>query len=143
MPRIEFHFNAPALVPYTCRLLRKVQQHGLRAQVVGEPQTLALLDPALWTFSALDFIAHATAQDAPALRDRAQVLLVQAPVADWPAAVLVNLAEAVPPGFEGFERVIEVVTQDEWHRAQARQRWRHYTELGHALQRHDLAAASA
>ena len=46
--RIEFHFNAPALVPYACRLLRKVQGRGLRAQVVGHATTLAQLDQALW-----------------------------------------------------------------------------------------------
>ncbi|MEN9889014.1 MAG: putative polymerase chi subunit [Pseudomonadota bacterium] len=143
MPRIEFHFNAPALVPYACRLLRKVHQHGLRAQVVGLPTTLAQLDQMLWTFSALDFLPHGGPSDSPAVRQASSILLTEQPVSDWPAAVLVNLGEGVPEGFEAFERVIEVVSVDELHRAQARERWRAYTAQGHALVRHDLAPAAS
>ena len=39
------------------------------------------------------------------------------------------------------ERIIEVVTQDEGDRQDARQRWRWYASQGHQLVRHDLAAA--
>ena len=45
----------------------------------------------------------------------------------------------MPPGFEGFERIIDVVSVDELHRAQGRERWREYSRLGHELVRHDLA----
>ena len=48
--------------------------------------------------------------------------------------------EAVPQGFERFERLIEVVTGDEGDRLQARSRWKHYADRGYAITRHDLAA---
>lgn len=143
MPRIEFHFNAPALVPYACRLLRKVSSHGLRAQVVGLPSTLGQLDQMLWTFSPLDFLPHCGPNASPAMRGASRLLLCEQPEVDWPAAVLVNLGERVPEGFEAFERVIEVVSIDDLHRAQARERWRDYTARGHELVRHDLAKASS
>ncbi len=142
MPRIEFHFNAPALLPYTCRLLRKVLGQGLRAQVVGLPSTLGQLDQMLWTFSAPDFLPHAGPESAPALRQASAILLAEQPQADWAAPVLVNLGESVPSGFERFERVVEVVSLDDLQRAQARARWREYSQRGHALIRHDLAQAS-
>ncbi len=143
MPRIEFHFNAPALVPYACRLLRKVNQHGLRAQVVGLPTTLGQLDQMLWTFSPLDFLPHCGPSADAAMRAASRFLLTPQPEPGWGGAVLVNLGEQVPTGFEAFERVIEVVSVDDLHRAQARERWRTYTARGHALLRHDLAQASA
>lgn len=141
MARIEFHFNAPALLPYTCRLLRKVHGRGLRAQVVGEPVMLAQLDQMLWTFSTLDFIAHCPEQAPADVRRWSRVLLCEQPRTDWDRQVLINLAEKALTGFEEFERVIEVVSMDELHRAQARERWRHYSRAGHELVRHDLAGA--
>jgi DNA polymerase-3 subunit chi len=45
----------------------------------------------------------------------------------------------VPPGFERFDRLIEVVTTDAEDRNIARTRWRHYTEHGYTITRHDLA----
>lgn len=138
MARIEFHFNAPALVPYACRLLRKVQGRGLRAQVVGHATTLAQLDQALWTFTPLDFLTHCQAQAPAVMLEASGVLLAPAPVPSWHRQVLINLGEQVPEDFEGFERIIDVVTVDDLHRAQGRQRWRHYASLGHELLRHDL-----
>lgn len=139
MARIEFHFNAPALVQYSCRLLRKVHARGLRAQVVGHATTLAQLDQALWTFSALDFLPHCLADAPDPLRAASRVLLSEQALPDWERQVLINLGESVPAGFEGFERIIDVVSVDELHRAQGRERWREYSRLGHELVRHDLA----
>ena len=136
--RIEFHFNAPALVPYACRLLRKVQGRGLRAQVVGHATTLAQLDQALWTFTPLDFLTHCNAQAPVAMQQASSVLLTESPVNDWHRQVLINLGETVPEGFDAFERIIDVVTVDDLHRAQGRDRWRQYARLGHELLRHDL-----
>ena len=52
--------------------------------------------------------------------------------------VLLNLGDAVMPGYERFERTIEVVTLDEQDRQNARQRWKHYADRGYAITRHDL-----
>ncbi len=143
MARIEFHFNAPALVHYTCRLLRKVQARGLRAQVVGHATTLAQLDQALWTFSPLDFLPHCAADAPPAMRSASAVLLSEQPQADWDRQILINLGELIPQGFEDFERIIDVVSVDDLHRAQGRERWRQYSRQGHELVRHDLSQASS
>ena len=139
MSRVEFHFNAPALVPYACRLLRKVHARGLRAQVVGHSATLAQLDQALWTFSPLDFLPHCTSDAPESVRKASSVLLTDQTRTDWHRDVLINLGEQVLEGFEGFQRIIDIVSIDELHRAQGRERWRHYSRLGHELIRHDLS----
>jgi DNA polymerase-3 subunit chi len=137
MARIEFHFNAPALVPYICRLLRKVHAKGVRAQVVLQ------LDQALWTFSQLDFLPHCLSSAEPSVLEASRVLLSPQVRPDWSRQVLVNLGEGVPEGFESFERIIDVVSVDDLHRAQGRERWRQYSRLGHDLIRFDLAQSQA
>ena len=77
-------------------------------------------------------------------RSRSPILLAtDVPAADEvpPGAVLVNLKAGFPTGFEAFARVIEVVTQENADREQARERWRQYRALGIEPQRHDLVSA--
>lgn len=52
--------------------------------------------------------------------------------------MLLNLGTQLPAGFEQYQRVIEVVSVDDEDRQQARGRWKHYTELGYTIVRHDL-----
>lgn len=140
MTEVAFHFNAADKLPYACRLLRKVCASGARAVVTGEPDTLAALDQALWTFSALDFLPHCRA-DAPApLLKASPIVLAEVPVALLGHDVLVNLGSGVPAGFEHFGRLVEVVDTGDSDRAQARVRWKHYTDRGYPIVRHDLAA---
>lgn len=140
MTRVAFHFNVPGKLDYACRLLRKAYGVGERVAVIGPPDVLAALDTQLWSFSALDFVPHCRA-GAPAPVLAATPIVLGEDCARLPdAGVLVNLGEGVPPGFERFERLIELVATDDADRAHARVRWRHYAERGYEIQRHDLAA---
>ena len=56
--------------------------------------------------------------------------------------VLVNLGDDVPSGFEGFQRLIEIVSSDDHGKAQARLRWKHYKSLGFDLVQHDLSKST-
>ena len=143
MTRIEFHFNAPDRLNYTCRLLRKVHASRARVGVVGSPVFLAQLDQALWTFSAQDFIPHALLLAGQCDDQLSAVALSNSVSALGSVDVLVNLGEAVPAGFDAVPRLIEIVTADDLDRANARARWKQYTQLGYELIRHDLAKPSA
>ncbi len=138
MTGIEFHFNAPGKLGYACRLLRKAAGKGAKVVVTGNDDALVELDALLWTFSPLDFVAHCRA-GAPAAMLQASPILLARSLGEVPHHdVLVNLGDSVPEGFERFERLIEVVAQDEADRAGARQRWKHYASRGYGLQRKDL-----
>jgi DNA polymerase III subunit chi len=167
LTEISFHFNAPDKLAYACRLLRKAVNSGAQVVVTAPPETLASLDTMLWTLSPLDFIAHCFADANAALVSASPVLLGMPMVkpsgqgasfalqsspqgavsttsnvlANKPP-VLVNLGDAVPEGFERFERLVEVVGGSEEDRARARDRWKHYAHRGYAITRHDLAAKS-
>lgn len=141
MTEIAFHFNAPDKLAYACRLLRKAVASGAKVVVTGDEASLQTLDTLLWTFSALEFLPHCRA-DSP-LEQRMASPIVLAVQIEGNAAlphhqVLLNLSDAVMPGYERFERTIEVVTLDEQDRQNARQRWKHYADRGYAITRHDL-----
>lgn len=139
MTEIAFHFNAPDRLAYTCRLLRKAVSAGARLVVTGPAEALDRLDTELWTFSATDFVPHCRAQAEPVLLVASPVVLASDPESAPHQQVLLNMGTGVPPGFERFERVIEVVGLDDSDRQQARSRWRHYADRGYAITRHDLA----
>lgn len=141
MTEVAFHFNVPDKLGYACRLLRKAYAAGGPVGVVGDADTLSALDTQLWSFSALDFIPHCLAS-APASQLAATPIVLAERCVQLPeaAGVLVHLGDAVPDGFERFERLIELVSTTDEDRAHARQRWRHYADRGYTIQRHDLAA---
>ena len=141
MTEIAFHFNAPNKLAYACRLLRKAVGSGAKVVVTGDEESLQALDTQLWTVSALEFLPHCRA-DSP-LEQRVVSPIVLAAQLDASETlphhqVLVNLGDGVAPGYERFERTIEVVTLDEQDRHNARLRWKHYADRGYAITRHDL-----
>ena len=142
MTEVAFHFNAADPLHHICRLLRKAVGSGARVVVTGEPRQLRDLDTALWSFSALDFIAHCDADAGTRMVAASPVLLTQRPDEAPHHQVLVNLGAPVPEGFERFERLIEVVGVDEDDRIRARSRWKHYADRGYPIVRHDLANRS-
>jgi len=142
--RLEFHTDVGDPLAYACRLLRKATGAGSRVVVTGEPALLRRLDTELWTFSALEFIPHAHVGSAEAQVVAASpVVLADSPRGTPHHEVLVNIGGAVPEGFERFERLIELVSQEEGDRLQARARWKHYADRGYAIRKHDLAEREA
>ncbi len=138
MTELAFHFNAPDRIAYACRLLRKAVGSGAKVMVTGDKDTLQQLDAALWTFSATDFVPHCHLDSDPWVVAASRVILATSTESAPHHEVLLNLGQDVPQGFEGFERVIELVGLDDEDRQLARGRWRQYMELGHAITRHDL-----
>lgn len=144
MTEVAFHFNVPDKLGYACRLLRKASASGSKVVVTGEAGLLETLDAQLWTFSAADFVAHchaATAQ--PHVLAASPVVLADSPRGTPHQDVLVNLGAGVPEGFERFERLIEVVAEEDADRQRARARWKHYKDRGYALKTYDLAGKEA
>jgi DNA polymerase-3 subunit chi len=143
MTEVAFHFNIPDKQAYACRLLRKAVGGGARVVVVAPDLILQLLDRQLWTFSQLDFIAHARLGDDPKVVAASAVILSETTDNAPHQQVLLNLGDSVPEGFEKFERVIDIVSLDERDRQLARARWKHFTERGYTITRHDIQLKAA
>jgi DNA polymerase-3 subunit chi len=138
---IAFHFGASDKFAYAGRLLRKAAGSGARLAVLAEESDIAQLDADLWNLSPTDFVAHCTTDAAPQMRRHSQVLLCSevAQIED-DRSVLVNLGPSAPQEFARFDRLIEIVAQDEEDRRLARQRWKHYSNMGCNILRHDVTA---
>ena len=143
MTEVAFYFNAPDKLGYVCRLLRKAVGTGARVMVTGDSSTLRELDVALWTFGALEFLPHCYGDVTPATLAASPVVLAESVRTAPHQQVLVNMGAGVPEGFERFERLIEVVSQVQEDRLDARSRWKHYADRGYALVRHDIGARDA
>jgi len=141
LPDISFHFNAADRLAHACKVLRKAHTMRHRVWVLAPAPELARLDQMLWTMTALAFLPHARPGDPPRVLAHSPIRLDDDPTSAWPADVLLTLMPEVPPGFERYRKVIEIVSLSEEERATARRRWRRYRDLGHEPQRHDLAAA--
>ncbi|MCL2346054.1 MAG: DNA polymerase III subunit chi [Desulfobulbus sp.] len=95
------------------------------------------LDRLLWTQAQLSFIPHCRA-DSP-LAAETPILIANRLDSAPQQERLMNLARAIPPGFERFQSLIEVVGRDEDDRLAARERVRQYKEQGCAVQYFDLS----
>jgi DNA polymerase-3 subunit chi len=145
--QVAFHSGVTDKIGYACRLLRKACRQGARVRVVGRSEEIDLLDRALWTFDAHDFVPHlrwrAGAPVRPALARTP--LWLTSDTRDWPAEVppakvLVNLGVDAVDQAAGYERVIEIVCADEDERRAGQARWRAYKGAGHALEHHPAAS---
>lgn len=142
MTEVAFHFNAVDKLAYACRLLRKACASSAKVIVTGDAEQMKLLDAQLWTFDPMSFVPHCLSDALPETLAQTPVILTAD--GNLPASlphheVMINLGQSLIKGFETFERVIEVVSLDEQDKALARQRWKHYSERGYPLVRHDLS----
>ena len=149
MTEIAFHFNVPDKLAYSCRLLRKAHASGAQVVITGEVEQLAALDQLLWTFSATEFVPHCRTACGDTgsgsvnaiTQATSPILLAESPKGCAHHGVLVNLGSRIPDEFERFERFVELVTQNDGDKQAARLRWKHYTDRGYIIKRHDLSTA--
>jgi DNA polymerase-3 subunit chi len=143
MTTVTFYTGVDDRLPYVCRLLRKAHQSGAQIGVCGPAPLLDRLDTALWRFEPAEFVPHLRfkAGELPAgSLGESPVLLTELP-SDLPhRALLLNLGQAMPDGFEPFERVLEVVSSDLEQAEAGRLRFKQYKALGHEMVHHKVAA---
>ena len=141
MTEIAFHVNAPDKLDYACRLLRATQKKSAQVLVLGQMDALKSLSAKLWAMSPTEFLPHCLADaTAEVIAHSPVVLSAELPKNAADSQVLLNLGAVLPAGFERFERLIEVVGQDEADLQAARTRWKHYKDRGYALSRYDVVS---
>lgn len=143
MTRIDFYRFVPSKLAFACRLARKAYasqaKTGQKLVILCPEQQLDEVDRELWRFSALDFIPHSKVGTPQA--PLSAVLLTADAAASSETDVLLNLTDTVPDHFARYERLLEIVPQDEAGKEQARERYRFYRERGYQLATHDVESA--
>lgn len=135
MTRIDFHSNVPEKIQYACRLVRKARAANCQIVVLARQADLAAVDLALWQVSDTDFLPHVMAGDA--LAAQTPVILMQDADADSVELphhqILINLSSATPVGFARFERMFEIISDEDTDKAAGRERYRFYQQRGYPL----------
>ena len=139
MTRIDFYVvktaGADARLNVAARLTEKALGRGHRIFINCESaDQLSALDSYLWEFKATSFVPHEVAGNHT--DERVVLGFEQGPQTH--NDVLINLALSPPAYFAQFERVAEVVTQDEASLDALRSAWGHYRDRCYRLQKHEL-----
>jgi DNA polymerase-3 subunit chi len=142
MTRIDFYTHVGNKLQVACKLTHKAHGQGLRVAVLcPDAATAQNFDRLLWTASPLAFVPHCMATHA--LAPRTPVVIDHEGVPPAHDDVLLNLRTEWPQLFSRFERLIEIVSQDEDDRAGARERYRFYRDRGYEIHTHDLSRGQA
>jgi DNA polymerase-3 subunit chi len=141
MTEIIFYTFADDPLDVARRVAAKAYGQGRQVMIYAPQQATAdAVDRLLWTTPALGFVPHC--RDCDALAGETPVLIGANPDALRSADVLINLHHEQPPAFARYERLVEIIGQDQAGREQGRERYRFYQTRGYALKTHDLRQAA-
>jgi DNA polymerase-3 subunit chi len=137
--RVDFYVLKSAaarqLWAFACRLIEKAYLRDLSIVVVSDtPADAQSLDDLLWTFNERSFVPHRLWTGAPDPDTR--IYLSAAAAALPPADLLVNLAGRLPPDWERYARIAEIIDADEERRRLGRERFKTYRDLKVPLETH-------
>ena len=137
MTRIDFYRNVDDKLRFACRLTAKVCAKPAKL-IVWSPDAkrLSEFDRNLWAWQPTSFVPHCRV-DSP-LAAETPVLLATNGEALPHHEVLLNLADEWPPFFASFDRLLEIVSNDEADKERARERWSFYKKRGSDLQINDM-----
>ncbi len=142
MPKVRFYVlpsaSQEARLLFTCKVLEKVFRQQKTCYVLSDDENQGkALDERLWTFRAGSFVPHEIYQGIRPRSANAVLIGVGQPPEAW-MQVLVNLSERLPENLERYEKIFEILSNDETSKRLGRQRYRLYQQLGLDLATHTL-----
>ncbi len=132
MTEIKFFSAVANPIRATANLVAKAYAQGRRVRVLTpDAQTTKTLDAMLWELPADGFLPH-VALSSP-LASQTPVIIDHVATHDGVADVLINLSSTPPSFFARFERMFEIVGQDDELAAAGRDRWKYYKARGYEM----------
>lgn len=142
MTKVDFYTGSTDKLRTACQLSHKAMQKGLRT-VISTPdvETIDALDKLLWIYPATAFIPHCRddAQDA----EQMSVVLNHDGKRFPHHDLLISLHNECVPFFSRFERVIEIIGNNEEDSRMGRERFKFYRDRGYELRHIDLSSAQS
>ena len=141
MTKISFYLlpaaQNEARLRFACRLAEKAfrEGHGVYLHTDSDAQQ-AELDEMMWQFKPQSFLPH---ELLPQQTTETGVLIGQGD----PGLlhdVMINLAMDIPTFFSRFERVSEIVIEDDAMKAAKRENFRFYRERGYPSETHQISS---
>lgn len=119
-----------------CKLVEKALAQEMHVYIhTDQLSTSTRLDELLWTYSDLSFIPHALT---PSTEQGLKVLIGHSGEPSEPCELLINLSNEIPSFLERFERMAEVLDQEEAILVAGRKRYQIYRKQGYNLDYHQL-----
>jgi DNA polymerase-3 subunit chi len=140
MPKVDFYIlhtqSRQASAHLACQLADKAWHQGYRIYIQTNAMAEAQqLDVTLWTFKEESFLPH---DIYPNTSSTAPIRIGYTEQVCEGMNVIINLTNAVPPFFEQFERIADIVDDTPFAREEGRNRYRFYREKGLMLKTHDI-----
>lgn len=140
MTKIDFYVGKTnglqARLMLACKVVVKAYQQQMHTYIhTDSAATSQRLDDLLWTFNDLLFIPHALAP----VREQNELILIghdHEPMEN--CGLLINLSNEVPGFFSRFERLAEILDQEEPVIHAGRKRYQFYRDRGYNLDYHQL-----
>ncbi len=107
--------------------------------LISDPQQANQLDQFLWSHPPTGFLPHCRASSPLATETPLIIAESIDELKQRPRTTrLLNLNDTLPPDFEHYVSLIEIISQEEHIRQPARERARYYRDHGHDIQYRDL-----
>ncbi|MEN9501660.1 MAG: hypothetical protein RI964_945 [Pseudomonadota bacterium] len=140
MTRIDFYVgktqSLQARLRLACKLVEKAHARKMHTYIhTDSAATSAQLDDLLWTLQDTSFMPHALA---PVKDDATRILIGHDIEPMTNCNFLINLSNEVPLFFSRFERLAEVLDQEENILLAGRKRYVFYRDRGYNLEYHQL-----
>ena len=141
MTRVDFYIlqdgAAADRLRFVCRLTEKAWRAGHQVFVQTATREQAMqLDELLWTFRAGSFVPHALTT----ATDEVPIVIGERNRPNSAHDLLVNLTNAPPDAFRDYQRVAEIIDQDEDNKKAGRERFRFYKDNGCELETHTISS---
>ena len=133
-----------------CQLCEKAIEQDMNVVIYTRSGQQALeIDELLWTFKSESFIPHINLASADLdkisqLQDTYPVVIFSIDAGNFSnitesySHLLINLTDTSPEHYDRFTRLAEMINNEEQSKQLARQRYRHYRQLGYRLNQYDL-----
>jgi len=120
-----------------CQLCQKAYDKNQKTLLLTQsPQQTAHLDEQLWIFNEDSFLPHDANFKGVSNAFLSPILIHDQPNPQGERQLLINLSSSVPSYFAQFERVIELVTEE--NKKSAREHYAFYKERGYPLNHHTI-----
>jgi DNA polymerase-3 subunit chi len=142
MARVDFYLlascQAQICEQFACKLTEKVYRLGQQVYIHVEDQRQAqIMDDLLWTFRQGSFIPHGLVGTGDSIAS--PVLIGHEDKPEIEMNLLINLSPEIPQFFSHFQRIAEIIDQDEIKRHLGRERYRYYRDKGCLLKTHEIS----
>jgi DNA polymerase-3 subunit chi len=137
MTQVDFYVGSSNKHHLACQLAAKAFSQKLPVVIyTNDSSEASTVDKMLWTIPAIAFIPHC--QSNHELAAETPIIIAHTPQKFRSSEVLINLQPESPIFFDEFGRLIEIVTEDEEDKSNARIRWKYYKDRGCTLRNFDV-----